>query len=259
MPPPLQTPLSARVATLPPGWPAGVGRILLDSVGSTNAEAFRRADQAPVWVMARCQTAGRGRRGRAWDDPPGNFAASLAMRPGDGPAGLALRSFTAALALAEALEGLTGLHGAFALKWPNDLLLEEGKLSGILLETGPGGLLVIGIGVNLRHTPPAAPDAAFSPVALHPATGHDIAPEALLEALAPAFAAWEARLSAEGFAPVRAAWLSRAAHLGQPVTAKLGNGAVLSGRFDGIGADGTLRLATAQGVRDIPAADVFFA
>lgn len=261
MPPPLPNPLFAEAALLPAGWPEGLGRVILDAVDSTNAEAARRSDAeaAPFWVMARRQTAGRGRRGRAWDDPPGNFAASLALRPLDGPARLALRSFIAALALAEALEGLTGLRGAFALKWPNDVLLQGGKLSGILLETGPGGLLVVGIGVNLRHAPPAAPDAAFPPVALHPATGHDIDPEALLDALAPAFAAWEGRLAAEGFAPVREAWLARAAHLGRPVTARLGNGTVLAGRFDGIGDDGTLRLATAQGMRMIPAAEVFFA
>ena len=82
-------------------------------------EASRRLPglTRPLWILAQKQTSGRGRRGRAWVDPAGNFAATLVMRLADPPARLALRSFTAALALRDALTELTGLDTAFALKW----------------------------------------------------------------------------------------------------------------------------------------------
>jgi BirA family biotin operon repressor/biotin-[acetyl-CoA-carboxylase] ligase len=242
-----------------PPWPPGYGRVLLDRIDSTNAEALRRAADlpGPTWILARQQTAGRGRRGRNWSDPPGNFAATLAMRLAEPPARMALRSFAAALALHDALEGLTGLGPALALKWPNDLLLNGGKLSGILLEAGGDGLLALGIGVNLRQAPPADPAAAHPPVALRPETGFDIAPETLLSHLAAAYAEWEQRLTTCGFAPLRSAFLARAARLGQPVTART-LAETVSGIFETIDETGALILATPQGRRAIPAADIYF-
>lgn len=242
-----------------PDWPAGYGRLILDQTDSTNAEALRRAADltGPLWILARRQTGGRGRRGRAWIDPPGNFAATLAVRLDEAPARLALRSFVAALALHDALQGLTGLGPALALKWPNDVLLNGGKLSGILLESGGQGVLALGIGVNLRHAPPPDPEAAFPPIALRPETGFDIAPEALLAHLAPAFAAWETRLATYGFGPLRTAFLARAARLGETITAR-GTTETVTGIFETLDDSGALILATPQGRRAIPAADIHF-
>ncbi len=242
-------------------WPDGVGRVVLPECDSTNAEAARRAAAggAPLWVLAQRQTAGRGRRGRAWHDPPGNFAASHLCRAGLPGAQLALHSFVAALALHDALVTATGRPDSFALKWPNDVLLHGGKLAGILLER-PGGAaaghLVIGVGVNLQAHPPPAPDAV-PPVSLQGETGLTLPPEALLDLLAPAFARWQAVLLAQGFAPVRAAWLARAARLGQPIVARTVRD-THSGRFDGIDATGALLLRDAGGTRAIAAAEVFF-
>lgn len=240
-------------------WPDGYGRLILEVVDSTNAEALRRAPDltGPVWIMARRQTAGRGRRGRGWTDPPGNFAATLAIRLPDPPARLALRSFVSALALHDALEGLTGLGAALALKWPNDVLLNGGKLSGILLESGGKGVLVLGIGVNLRHAPEADPAAAHPPVSLRAETGFDIGPETLLAHLAVAYAGWEARLQTWGFGPLRTAFLSRAARLGEVITARTLTESV-TGIFETIDETGALVLTTPQGPRVIPAADVYF-
>jgi BirA family biotin operon repressor/biotin-[acetyl-CoA-carboxylase] ligase len=247
------------VATSALTWPAGTGKVLLDEVDSTNAEALRRAPAltGPVWILARRQTGGRGRRGRVWVDPAGNFAATLALPVSEPPARMALRSFTAALALHEALEGLCHLGPALKLKWPNDLLLNGGKLSGILLESGEGGVLAIGIGVNLHSAPPRAPDAAFAPISLREGAGHSITPERLLDALAPAFARWEGLFRAHGFAPLRAAFLERAARLGEDITARTGTEAV-TGRFETIDESGALIVLTAQGRRAIPAADIHF-
>lgn len=236
-------------------WPAGVARVVLDTVDSTSLEAARRAPLQPTWIMASRQSAARGRRGRAWDSPAGNFAASLAMRPGDGPAAMARRSFVAALALHDALTGLGAAD--LSLKWPNDVLLRDRKLAGILLESPAPGLLILGIGLNLAHVPAAATlePGAVSPIALRE-VGVTVAPEEFLDALAPAYAAREAQFR-QAFAATRADWLARAARLGQTVTARL-PGEAVTGRFEDVDAEGCLILATPDGRRRIAAADIFF-
>ncbi|TDK43035.1 biotin--[acetyl-CoA-carboxylase] ligase [Antarcticimicrobium luteum] len=246
-------------------WPDGYGRRLLDEVDSTLNEAARIAPglAGPEWILARHQTAARGRRGRGWASPAGNFSATLVLRL-NGPAQhAALRSFVAALALFDACVAVTGRPEAFSLKWPNDVLLNGGKLAGILLESAgvAGGAmpLFIGIGVNLAEAPPAdAVEArALRPVSLAGETGMRIAPEAFLTELAAAFARYEAQFAAYGFAPIREAWLSRAARLGQPVTARTGTSET-RGTFETVDAEGQLVLMTPAGRVRIPAADVFF-
>lgn len=213
--------------------------------------------------MAAEQTAGRGRRARPWASPRGNFHATLILRPDEPAATVALRSFAAALALYDACVALTGLPAAFALKWPNDVLLNGGKLAGILLESHGAGAgvahLCIGIGVNLIAAPEASQvePGALLPVSLLAETGLRIEPEAFLNALAPAYARWEASLTTQGFAPLRRAWLSHAARIGEPITARTGS-QTRHGIFDTIDDTGALILRTAQGPVAIPAAEVFF-
>lgn len=245
-----------------PVWPEGYGRRLLAEVGSTNAEAIRMAPELaqPTWIFAARQTAGRGRRGRAWRDPDGNFAASLVMRPAETPGQAALRSFVAALALHDALSGLA--PGAdLALKWPNDVLLNGGKLAGILLEGTSAGErmahLVIGIGVNLAAVPDAAGRGAVAPISLAAGAGVRVAPETLLHHLAAAYARREAVFAAEGFGPIRADWLARAARLGTQITARTMQGEA-RGIFETVDPQGNLVLSTAGGRQAIPAAEVFF-
>lgn len=243
----------------------GAGRISLPEIDSTNAEGFRRAPTlaGPTWILAGVQTAGRGRRARPWSSPLGNFHGTLVLKPTEPPETVALRSFAAALALRDAFVHLTGLASAFALKWPNDVLCNGGKIAGILLESqglnGPAPVLCIGIGVNLL----AAPDAsqietgAVPPVSLLQETGLRITPEAFLDALAPAYARWEATFTAEGFAPLRETWLSHAARLGLPIRARTGT-ETREGTFQTIDAQGNLILRTQAGTLAIPAAEVFF-
>jgi BirA family transcriptional regulator, biotin operon repressor / biotin---[acetyl-CoA-carboxylase] ligase len=130
----------------------------------------------PAWFLGLQQTAGRGRRARPWVSPLGNFYATLLLHPTEPPEQVALRSFAAALALRDAFVALTGLPEVLKLKWPNDVLLNGGKVAGILLEsssTAQGMHLAVGIGVNLI----AAPDAsiveagAVPPVSLLGETG----------------------------------------------------------------------------------------
>ncbi|WP_145104369.1 biotin--[acetyl-CoA-carboxylase] ligase [Cereibacter sediminicola] len=246
-------------------WPEGVARHALETVDSTNAMAARLAPSlsGPAWIQAGEQTAGRGRRGRPWTSPRGNFYATYLMHPTEAPEVVALRSFVAALALRDACVALTGLPEAFALKWPNDVLLNGGKLAGILLESiGQGGRvqhLAIGIGVNLIGAPAVAEvePGAVPPVSLLAETGLRVDPAAFLDRLAPAYARREESFARYGFAPTREAWLTHAARLGEPIRARTGHD-LREGIFETVDASGALVLKTRDGRVAIPAAEVFF-
>lgn len=229
------------------------------------SEAARMAPQlaGPAWILALEQTGGRGRRGRAWQMPAGNFAATLVFRPDADAATAALYSFVAALALHDALAHVAGTRADLRIKWPNDVLVNGGKIAGILLESrseGAGiGALAIGIGVNLI----AAPDrgtvetGAVPPVSLLGETGLAVTPEAFLTPLAAAFAARARSFRDYGFAPVRRAWLERAARIGEPVIARTGH-EVSEGIFETIDDSGAMILRTEAGRKAIAAADIFF-
>ncbi len=242
-------------------WPDGYDRIVLDAVDSTNAEAARLAPDLvrPTWIMAHRQTAARGRRGRRWEMPEGNFAATLVMRPGGHPTWAALRSFVAANALYATL-AMYVRDASLALKWPNDVLLEGGKVAGILLEsTGKGKTvdwLAIGIGVNLAAKPEIDGNSGFPPVCLAD-HGERVAPEEFLTMLAGHFATQEGILERLGFDAVREDWLQRAAKLGEIITARTSKEEI-TGLFDTIDEGGNLVLITGSGRRVIPAADVYF-
>ncbi|WP_300016796.1 biotin--[acetyl-CoA-carboxylase] ligase [uncultured Roseobacter sp.] len=247
------------------GWPEGYGRHVLPQVDSTLDEVQRRAgsEPAPFWLLAHKQTAARGRRGRAWSMPEGNFAATLLLRPAEPPHVAALRSFVMSLALHRAFVEVCGRADAFALKWPNDVLLRGGKVAGILLEsTGQGaamGPLAIGVGVNLVAAPVAdeVEAGAVQPVSLRGETGITVGPEAFLDALARAYAPLEQQFTTLGFAPIRAAWMEHAARLGETIIARTGREEI-TGTFEDVDADGNLLLRTPKGLRAIAAADVFF-
>lgn len=214
--------------------------------------------RGPAWILAVEQTAARGRRGRAWATPRGNFAGTLIMPRTGPPASAALRSFVASLALREAFVQVTGQTDAFALKWPNDVLLKGGKVAGILLET-LGEHLVIGIGVNLRHapTPDQVEQGAVTPVSVLSATGVSVDPEVFFDALASCYARLEDQFTTYGFAPIRTAWLSHAARIGEVVTARTMRDETV-GIFEDVDEAGNLILKTAKGRVAITAADVYF-
>jgi BirA family biotin operon repressor/biotin-[acetyl-CoA-carboxylase] ligase len=247
-------------------WPEGHDRVILTEIDSTLDEAQRRFAQGvsrPTWILALNQTAARGRRGRAWAMPAGNFATTLILPTGDPTDRIALRSFTTSLALFDACVAATGRVEGLTLKWPNDVLLNGGKLAGILLETLQKGGRVcgasIGVGVNLAAVP--ATDTleprAVPPVALASVTGALVAPEEFLTFLAAAFARYETQFATYGFEPIRRAWLDRAAHLGNEITARTGTSET-RGRFETIDATGQLILTTDAGRQAIAAADIYF-
>lgn len=242
-------------ASLPP---SAIPVETLAIIDSTNAEARRRAasgSRGPIWLRAEAQSAGAGRSGRAWHSPPGNLYATLLL-PWAGEVGTAaLMSFVACLAVADTLDRYAS-QSSVTLKWPNDALLEGKKVAGVLLEAGGSDdtrWLAIGIGINLAHKPDDArwPPIALSDIAAPPEPGDAMA------TLAQAFDRWHSRFETEGFAPIREAWLARAARLGERIEARLAN-ATHTGLFEGIADDGALLLAADQGDIRIAAADIHF-
>ena len=226
----------------------------LETVGSTNDWLLERAGVYGDghWVIARRQTAGRGRRGRVWSDGAGNLMASVLVKPQPEERDVQQLSFVAALALHDALTPLTGPE-RLRLKWPNDLLLDGRKLSGILLER-TGGPLVIGFGVNLHSVPEGLEPP---PISLAMAGVAAPTPDALLETLIAAFTSRRAEWRTQGFAVTRDHWLARATGLGGRIAARLGP-ETLTGRFEGLDDDGALALRLDNGsLRAVHAGEVF--
>lgn len=222
-------------------------------IDSTNSEARRLAEageRGPVWIMADRQTAGRGRRGRAWETAAGNLAATLLLT--SPPPDFAQLSFAAALAVAD-----TAAHFAptapITVKWPNDVLAGGRKLAGILLESGPGWLAV-GIGINLAHFPTGTefPATALAEFVTPPS------PQDARAVLAARFAHWYGAWMTEGFETLRAAWLARADGLGAPIRARLASHETRHGVFEGIDGSGALLLNEQGRVTAIAAGEVFF-
>jgi BirA family biotin operon repressor/biotin-[acetyl-CoA-carboxylase] ligase len=236
-----------------------------EEISSTNAEALRCAGQIekPTWFFAHKQTAGRGRGGKAWVDPVGNFAATVLLFPQGKIQDVALRSFVAGLAVHDALVEVSCGADEFSLKWPNDVLLQGKKLAGILLETSIDErgrrALAIGVGVNLNQAP-AQTDlqlGALEAIGLASALNLKITPLSFFKILAQRFGDWETRFLKQGFEPIRVAWLARAARLGEVITARVG-GEDITGRFDRIDDSGHLQLQTRSGARSIAAAEIYF-
>lgn len=236
--------------------------VVLGEIDSTNAEARRRAEAGeagPVWLVGLRQTAGRGRRGRAWETGAGNLAATLLLRTDKPPGEAAQVSFVAALAVADMLSHYVPAS-LISLKWPNDPMLGGLKVSGILIESGAsplGGLwLAVGIGVNLARKPIDSERPATS-IATHCAVPPPDAPEAA-QCLAEAFERWWRVWSSLGFPAIADAWTARAHGLGEACIARLGAETV-EGIAEGLDQDGALRLRLDDGrVRRITAGDVFF-
>ena len=239
--------------------------LLLDQTDSTNADARRRADAGeagPLWIVARCQTEGRGRRGRQWESQDGNLFSTLLQLTRKSPAEAAQVTFVAALAIADLLDAWAPAS-LVTIKWPNDVMLAGQKASGVLVESGAhetGGLwLAVGIGVNLAHAPEGTERPATALV--HHLRGDVTAPptvEAAAAKLAEAFDTWMMRWETLGFQPILDAWRARTAGLDGPAVARLGRETV-EGTAEGVAPDGALKLRLADGsLRLISAGDVFF-
>lgn len=233
-----------------------------DEIDSTILEARRRADRGelgPVWLIAKTQTAGRGRRGRTWASLEGNLMATYLFATKRPPAEIALLSFATGLAIAESIDEIIGANRA-TLKWPNDVLIDGAKASGIMLDSGSlgdGGVwAALAFGVNLAVGPENLDQRTTSLRALLPPDAAAPTPMAFLASLRPKLAAWSACIDRDGFEPLRQAWLKRAHGLGQQARVVQGD-QTLEGRIAGLTSRGELELDTQAGRRLIAAGDVF--
>ena len=244
-------------------FPDGFRLIEVEETASTNLaclDAARRDDPGNLWIRAERQTAGRGSRGRAWVSDSGNLFASLLLTdPGPAPS-LANLTFVAALAVRDALGELASAHRRdpdIALKWPNDVLLNGGKVSGILLEhhsISGRPIVIVGIGINCH----SHPEGTGYPATNLTEEGIAIPPRDMLELVAGQMAAGLKRWDrGANFADVRSSWIDRARGLGERIVVRLPS-RELSGIFEDIDGQGhlVLRLDTG-GTIAISAADVF--
>jgi BirA family biotin operon repressor/biotin-[acetyl-CoA-carboxylase] ligase len=230
-----------------------------DSLTSTSDLCRRRAaagEPAGLAVLARRQEQGRGSFGRAWSSPAGNLYLSVLLRPCGPLREGGLWSLFAAVALADAVEPLLSDAARLKVKWPNDLLLDGCKLAGILLDSaaGPDGRfasLIIGFGLNLASKPelPDRQAACLADIVTPPP------PEAVAAALLERIGHWLAIQQAEGFAPVRAAWLARTIPLATPLLLRQG-GQDVPGIFAGLAEDGSLLVDTLTARRTFAAGEV---
>lgn len=250
---------------------AGYRLAAFDQVGSTNTEAMARArdgDHGSLWCVTTEQTAGKGRRQRAWVAPRGNLASSVLEILNVSPAVAATMGFAFGLAHEEALrrvsmEANLRLAGPdqlqYLLKWPNDILVRRQKLCGMLLEAeavAGGGLAVVaGIGTNIVAAPEGTPTPATSLSALGVHVGAEDLLTALSDAWVEFFGIWD---DGRGFAEIRKLWLERAYGLGERVAIQ--NGAVtVEGSFDTLDEAGCLIVRTDEGKRvPITAGEVYF-
>ncbi len=228
-----------------------VRHISFDVVDSTNAEAMRRAsagERGPLWIVAARQSAGRGRHGRTWQSDPGNLYTTLLLSL-PVPADIAAQtSFVAALGVHDTAAAVLAHPEHLALKWPNDVLIDGHKVSGILIETAAqdgtdGTMVAIGIGINLVHAPGhtryGATSLAEHGAHVEPAEAFD----GLTAALSRRLTDWN---DGHSFAVIRRDWMARAAGLGRPVSVTVG-GRTVTGEFRGLASDGALLLSGADG------------
>jgi BirA family biotin operon repressor/biotin-[acetyl-CoA-carboxylase] ligase len=232
-----------------------------DALASTNAQALtlaRAAERGPLWIVARRQTAGRGRRGNEWVSPPGNLYATLLLTDPAPPECAPELSFVTALALHDAiLERAPALRAALALKWPNDVLCGGAKLAGILIEgerAADALAVAIGIGVNCQSHPAQTAYPATDLKAAGAAAAAEDVFAALSAAMLRRLQQWR---RGAGFGYIRADWIARAAGIGGDMRAKLPDREIF-GRGEGLDERGRLLLRLADGsVQAIAAGDVF--
>ena len=225
--------------------------------GSTNADLLARIDAGEAlhegtWLVADRQGAGRGRQGRVWQDASGNFMGSTPVAvKADGPPPHTL-SLVAGLAVYEAIAPLIPPMARAALKWPNDILLNDAKLAGILLERSRN-TIIVGIGVNLAKAPDLADRKTIALSHFGPAPDRDIFAHSLAERFAQELERWRTY----GLDLLIRRWMEAAHPLGTPLTVLPPGEEPLSGSFAGLTDEGNLRLKlTGGGERVIHAGDV---
>jgi BirA family biotin operon repressor/biotin-[acetyl-CoA-carboxylase] ligase len=244
-----------------PEMPEGYHLRAFSSLDSTNKEAIRAAEDGHagnLWITAANQSAGKGRRGREWLSQEGNLFCSLLLKNNIEAIMASQLSFVAALAVYDTVVEVLGDDIEIKCKWPNDILVEGKKISGILLESsgaagGKPDYIIIGIGLNLM----SHPTNALYPAANIREFGEDISSEEALEILANYMADYINIWQRTGFADIRKIWLTRAKGQGSNIIVKLLH-KEMTGRFIDLDSTGGLLLQTEEHLEIITAGDIFF-
>ena len=227
--------------------------VYYDSIDSTNSEAKRLHHQGSpegTVVVARTQTAGRGRLGRRWISPPGNLYFTILLKPQVPIEVLSQLSLVAGLALVKVIQRYVNNGAIIALKWPNDVLINQQKVAGILVETdiesylNQGTPCYLGIGVNMH----SAPDLTVYPASsIQEIVGSLPPSEDFLQYYVANFNAWYNIWQQEGFGALKDEWLSVASGLGEMAQAISGRHGQISGQFKTITDEGGLLLVDEEG------------
>ena len=233
--------------------------LALDEADSTNAVALEQAEhgaEGGLWISAQVQHKGKGSRGRDWVSEHGNLYASLMLKLDIEPRKLATMTFAVSLAVYDCLAQIVDPK-LLSLKWPNDVLLADAKVSGILLEShiiANQAVQIIGVGINIKHNPANTNHKATN----LSDNGVEIQPMELLAVLSVDLEKWLDIWQADtGFDEVRQQWLKRAGGLGKPILVKFPK-SQLHGIFEDLDVHGLLVLKTADGKRHkISTADIF--
>jgi BirA family biotin operon repressor/biotin-[acetyl-CoA-carboxylase] ligase len=217
---------------------------VFDALGSTSDACIERAragEAEGLAILAHRQTAGRGSRGRHWQSPPGNLNFSVLLRPGLPASDASIFPLLTGVAVADAICAFLPEAAAPMLKWPNDVLLNGGKLAGILIDAAPQGSnldwLVIGVGINLLHAP-EIPGRRTTTLKAH---GGEATAEAAAQMLLNYLDFWLDAFSVNGAAGILDAWQQRAHRIGTELAVRCA-GATVTGRYAGLSAKGELLL-----------------
>ncbi len=204
----------------------------------------------PFFLSADEQTLGRGRSGREWISPKGNFYGTFALDARKSDLEMAQVSLVAAVSVAKVFSSM-GLRPQ--LKWPNDVLISNAKISGILLEKN-GSALLVGIGINISNHPTSASYLTTSLKAL----GVNTTPNDLGSSLEKIFLRYLKIWDRDGFEPINQAWSELAHKLNDEIHVRIAGRPDQSGYFRGLSSDGGLKLEVEQEIVVIHAGEVFF-
>lgn len=218
-------------------------------------DAIALGEPEGLVVQTLQQQGARGRHGNKWDAPIGNLYMSILLRPHCDLAQAGQLAFVIAMALSDALDDyIDPKKHSKTLKWPNDILIDNRKISGILLESdireNKLNAIVAGIGLNIFKAPELA--VALNDIAKEPVYVNKVR-DNILDKLGIYYDIWQEK----GFAPIREAWLKQAHGIGQPITARLPE-VSFKGVFKGITDEGSLILDMDGTDKIIHAADVHF-
>jgi len=242
--------------------PNGIDARFYKKCSSTNRVAescYKEGTKGPVWFVANEQTAGRGRKGRIWTSENGNLFSSLLFTPFISPSDLGPLAFIAALAVRDTFIALGADAASVTCKWPNDVLIEGKKASGILIESSASGAgkldyVIIGIGMNLINNPT---DAEFLATNLKKVTGKTVSVRNAIELLAGFVKARIEAWDIDNFLPIRDEWTQHAWGLGETRQIRTSQQS-FQARLIGLNAHGGLKALLPSGEeKTIVAADVF--